>query len=748
MGANVRKINWDEIDERALGGAGEVVRKVKFRHSPVFICILFGITIAFGLTNLVTLRRLAGTEVARTHLQSFSAELAVLQELEPKLQLDMILREKVGIQKAEPIVRSVNRQQAANVGQAWTGVRREALSSEVSEDLLKKSKSVTDAAIVALARDIRGLRSLTGTLTVGAFTFLLLAIFACLNAIRKGSTTLVVQSLGRESNRASREAESHREASERALGLLRNLPVPMLEFESDGRILLWNTAMEALSGIPAETAFRTGVIDCIGWSNAKEMARSTLRRLFSGDTVEDLQWQYRHPSGELLELSSQFAVVRDRSGTVRSAILVLRDITSEKQNQEMLVTTDLTRTAILKALPESLLRLNAQNELVEIHDNGYVLGEQIDLCYKLGWQEQFDDELVSSILQGVKLTRLSQRPISFEHNGKLFGREVALEFRLTASAQSETVIVVADVSDRERAALADQRSELRFRELLEGAADPLVMLNRDNIILYASNAIGCVLEVQEPNLSGQNWLALVDKDDRAEAEAHIRGLVADPGQTLRFCIRLNTSGGMGKPVEVIGRNLLDNESVQAIVLNLRDVSERRRLETELKQKVRELEESNEQLRQASTRDPLTGVLNHFTALEYLEAICGFAAEGGQFSVVLVDIDNFHAYNAEFGYQKGDEFLCQLADCLRAACRTEDIVARSGSEEFLLILPELDAQHANQVVDRLHRHVARVGERPVTISVGVVSVANKEIEPAALITEVEFALSEARRARAA
>lgn len=748
MGANVRNLNWDEIDERALGGAGEVVRKVKFRHSPVFLSILFGLTLALCLANIITLRRLAGTEVARTHLQSFSADLAMVEELDSKLQLDLILREKIGIQHAEPTIRSVNRQQAAIVGQAWTNVRREALASEVPLELLKRSKSVTDAAIAALGREGRRLGSLAGILGLSVFFSFVVTIFACLNTIRKGSTTLVVQSLGRESNRASREAESHREASERAIALLQNLPIPMLEFESDGRILRWNSAMETLSGISAETALRTGVIDCIGWSNAKEMARSTIRKLFTGETVEDLQWQYRHPSGEVLELSAEFATVKDRSGSVRSAIIVLRDITAEKQNQEMLVTTDLTRTAILKALPETLLRLNANNELVEVHDNGYVLGDHLESCYKLGWQQSFESELVSSILQGVKLTRLSQRPISFEHYGLLFGREVALEFRLTASAQSETVIVVADVSDRERAALADQRSELRFRELLEGAADPLVMLNRENIVLYASNAIGDVLEVENPNITGQNWLALVDKEDRAEAEEMIRQLIDDPVQTRRFCIRLNCSCGSSKPVEVTGRNLLAKESVQAIVLNLRDVSERRRLESELKLKLRELEESNEQLRQASTRDPLTGVLNHSTALEYLEAICGFAAGGGQFSAVLIDIDEFKAFNAEHGYAEGDELLRQMAECLRITCRSEDIVGRSGSEEFLMILPELDSEQANKVIERLRRRTEDTVTHRATFSAGVVTVVDRVSDPASVIAELNTALLDARQSRAA
>ena len=87
------------------------------------------------------------------------------------------------------------------------------------------------------------------------------------------------------------------------------------------------------------------------------------------------------------------------------------------------------------------------------------------------------------------------------------------------------------------------------------------------------------------------------------------------------------------------------------------------------------------------------------------------------AVMFVDLDNFKGYNDRHGHQAGDEVLVAFADALRWSVRKEDLVFRIGGNEFLLMLVGADRAQAKQVLDRLRRRWAQVGE-PVGFSAGI------------------------------
>jgi diguanylate cyclase (GGDEF)-like protein/excisionase family DNA binding protein len=104
-------------------------------------------------------------------------------------------------------------------------------------------------------------------------------------------------------------------------------------------------------------------------------------------------------------------------------------------------------------------------------------------------------------------------------------------------------------------------------------------------------------------------------------------------------------------------------------------------------------------------DDLTGLYNHGTFQEWLER---HVAEGNQFSLVIVDLDNFRAVNNTLGHQAGDGLLKAIAAGLVAAGRSMDLVFRYGGDEFALILPNTDGAGAHRVAQRVHDAVERIG----------------------------------------
>jgi len=131
----------------------------------------------------------------------------------------------------------------------------------------------------------------------------------------------------------------------------------------------------------------------------------------------------------------------------------------------------------------------------------------------------------------------------------------------------------------------------------------------------------------------------------------------------------------------------------------------------------------ETLREQARSDGLTGLLNHRACHERLgEEVARATAADRPLSVVVVDLDHFKTVNDAFGHAEGDKVLVAAADRLRSIVREDDVVARLGGEEFALILPGVDGDHAGEAAERARAAIAtvEVGGRPLSCSAGVAS----------------------------
>ena len=147
--------------------------------------------------------------------------------------------------------------------------------------------------------------------------------------------------------------------------------------------------------------------------------------------------------------------------------------------------------------------------------------------------------------------------------------------------------------------------------------------------------------------------------------------------------------------------------------------------TQLVQRTRDLEDANvllakaiETLHEISTQDGLTAVANRrlfdeTIKLEWRRAVRSRAP----LSLLMLDIDNFKAFNDRAGHQSGDGCLRRVAQTLRESVhRAADLVARYGGEEFAVLLPETDADQAGRIAESIRERIEALGE--VTVSIGV------------------------------
>lgn len=164
-----------------------------------------------------------------------------------------------------------------------------------------------------------------------------------------------------------------------------------------------------------------------------------------------------------------------------------------------------------------------------------------------------------------------------------------------------------------------------------------------------------------------------------------------------------------------------------------------------------LEAANQTLSHLANTDALTGVLSRRALFERLdEELARSRRFGGHLAVLMVDIDHFKRVNDDHGHQTGDLVLKSVAGAFSATLRMNDRIGRYGGEEFLAILPEIGAEGAFAVAERLRAAIAelavqtQVGFVSVTSSIGVAQLEVDELAEA-LVARADAALYAAKGA---
>lgn len=119
-----------------------------------------------------------------------------------------------------------------------------------------------------------------------------------------------------------------------------------------------------------------------------------------------------------------------------------------------------------------------------------------------------------------------------------------------------------------------------------------------------------------------------------------------------------------------------------------------------------MRELNEALKEASTKDALTGIGNRRMLMERLKAETARADRLGRpMTVALLDVDRFKAVNDAHGHEAGDKALIAIAEAIQDGVRDYDLCGRWGGEEFMVIMPEVGAIDGAAVVERVRSAIA-------------------------------------------
>jgi diguanylate cyclase (GGDEF)-like protein/PAS domain S-box-containing protein len=291
-----------------------------------------------------------------------------------------------------------------------------------------------------------------------------------------------------------------------------------------------------------------------------------------------------------------------------------------------------------------------------------------------------------------------------------------------------------------RISLAEENSRRRnqdvFHSLIRNSSDVTMIIEVDGVIRYVSPAAQTALGFSPDDLTGTPLRELIHPDDTIAVESFITHTSRAPGHAQTTEFRIKNAQDAWHDVELVANNLIDDPDVGGLVLNVHDISVRKRSEAMLKYQ--------------AFHDALTSLPNRALFLDRLSQVMKQAnSHGNQVAVLFVDLDRFKFVNDSLGHDGGDALLIMASQRIRHCVANDDTVSRLGGDEFAVILNSLDtAPQPSAVADRLVKRlnepfVIKDQELVITVSVGVALSTPDRESGEDLLREADIAMYQAK-----
>jgi diguanylate cyclase (GGDEF)-like protein/PAS domain S-box-containing protein len=307
--------------------------------------------------------------------------------------------------------------------------------------------------------------------------------------------------------------------------------------------------------------------------------------------------------------------------------------------------------------------------------------------------------------------------------------------------------LLTDISARKQLESVVRDSEERYRTLFETVAQGVVYQDAAGRITSANPAAQRILGLTLAQMMGREsvdprWQAVREDGSPFPGDEHPAMVALRGGAPVHQVVMgVQAPGGGCTWLLVNATPVLRGDVVQEVYSSFEDITERVLLSQELKL-------------QAST-DDLTGVANRRSLMQRLalefDRVQHLPAH--RCALLAVDLDLFKQVNDRHGHAAGDTVLQHVATLMRNLTRQHDLVARSGGEEFTLLLPDTGADEAAALAERLRaglqaqpaRHAGPTGDMtlPVTVSVGVSLILPGDASLDAALARADAALYQAK-----
>ncbi|MFL6208317.1 MAG: PAS domain S-box protein [Pyrinomonadaceae bacterium] len=386
----------------------------------------------------------------------------------------------------------------------------------------------------------------------------------------------------------NRAVDDLAESEYHSLDLIEHIPIGLYRTTPDGRVLMANRALLKMLGCDS---FAEVTAQDLEQDNNSLYPRPLFKeRLERDGAIRGLEAAWRRRDGTTVFVREHARVVRGADGHVLYYEGTVEDITEYKRAEEELRESEERYRMVAETATDAILTIDERSTVLFMNAAatrifGYtaeeVLGQSLTMLMPDYLRHVHKAAFGNYIATG-------QRHISWEaielpglHKS---GHEIPLELsfgEFTQHGRRIFIGIARDVTERKRAQEALQRSAEYFRSLIEHSSDVISILNSDGVRRYVSPSVERVLGYKPEELVGQNAFALVHPDDVPGLAKLFAAGVKQPCFLITRELRYRHKDGSWRILEVTASNLLDNPVVAGIVINSRDITERKRAEEAL-----------------------------------------------------------------------------------------------------------------------------------------------------------------------
>jgi diguanylate cyclase (GGDEF)-like protein/PAS domain S-box-containing protein len=303
--------------------------------------------------------------------------------------------------------------------------------------------------------------------------------------------------------------------------------------------------------------------------------------------------------------------------------------------------------------------------------------------------------------------------------------------------------VTRDLTERHQAEQDLRASEDRFRIAFEHAAVPISTVSLEpedfGTLLSVNPAYGELIGIPVAELIGTRVDDLILPEDlETSARTPLSRLARGDTHRVQFERRYLRADGEVVSTLVTDALYVDTDGRRTAIGQILDISERKRFE--------------QQLQHLADHDALTGLFNRRRFEAELErALAHTRRFAGTTAVLSLDLDGFKFVNDSLGHAAGDQLVTRLAGAARRTLRETDVIARTGGDEFAVILANTDTAEAETVARKLLEAIRRAGatalegrHTQVTASIGITTYRHgDQLEAEDLIIEADIAMYDAK-----
>ncbi|MES2381727.1 MAG: PAS domain S-box protein [Bacteroidota bacterium] len=285
------------------------------------------------------------------------------------------------------------------------------------------------------------------------------------------------------------------------------------------------------------------------------------------------------------------------------------------QSEEMLQESDSLQKAIISALPDLIFRSSADGTFIDYHapDNDLLIVPPEEFIGKKPTDFMAPD-LGNELIKIINHVVTSQELVNYEYSLNLNDKEYDFEGRIVPFGTSEVLAIIRNVTDKKIAEKGIKESEERFKSLVHNISDIISLIDEKGFIKYQSSSIKQIMGYEENELQGKNIFEIVHPEDHLIVAQAFKNAIENEGNSPVAEFRLLNKNGDYIYLEAQGNNQLNNPSIKAIVVNSRDISQKKKAEFEKLQLIKELTQNNKELKQFSyitshnMRAPVTNLM--------------------------------------------------------------------------------------------------------------------------------------------